>query len=249
MSSEKRGRKRKFPSSYTVPGPLSLSSDDDLANSSEAREQRDGHYQQLVALGERHGHQETHREHGVSNSASNNQSDDRGYLPRSTVGVYPGAGGARPVKAAAVVPPADPGHHGGPPVQAAAVPLPDHGPRRTEQFQGGDDHGGHGDDQGPLLDQGRQRDVHGPLLDPLEAAIHAIQNVSAHDDEDGDERQVDDFFMPGHESDRGHDSIDRSDDDEEVNEDDPDPEGRHEKYCLLFLRCLRCRLLLLLVGH
>ena len=59
----KRGRKRKFPRNYSVPVPLS--SDDELANLSEAHEQLDDHHQHTDASNE-NGHQEPHREHGVT---------------------------------------------------------------------------------------------------------------------------------------------------------------------------------------
>lgn len=67
----KRGRKRKFPPNYRI--PFSLSSDDDGAELSEAREQRGSREQEVLrdvhqaGQAKRHsGHQEAHREHGVS---------------------------------------------------------------------------------------------------------------------------------------------------------------------------------------
>lgn len=87
MSGRKRGRKRKYPVNYTVPNPLS--SDDELSEPSEAREQRDSQEQVLLRDGDgqeprddsrHHDRQEAHGEHGVTSGAGVAHDVDRGEM-------------------------------------------------------------------------------------------------------------------------------------------------------------------------
>lgn len=67
MSGQKRGRKRKFPPNYIVPYSLGSDDDDEVADFSEALEQRDSHQRQEAIQVDRgdHGHHEAQEEHGV----------------------------------------------------------------------------------------------------------------------------------------------------------------------------------------